>query len=172
VSPHSTSLSSRAHRILCAGVILPLVLTLLWSGMACALGRSWWSLWPWNRAWFVFSDDEGYLYHLEASGRLEDQSETGIDLTRWFRYPVASGLLRPSRVPRDRDAMEALARYLCRKHNETAEKGLRMTHVSIREVSWRQEAGKRPRLEEVRDSRKRTWFHAQKTPCGPGGEGR
>lgn len=146
-----------------------LAAAVLWSGTVCALDHYAWSLWPWNRAWYMFAWNDGHLHHIEVTGELEDASKVTIDVARWFKYPVASDTLRTDQVTADYPTWCRLARYLARKHNAEAAPGRRVVRVTISDVSWKQEVSRRLRFEDVPASRKRAWKLVDRLEC-PAGE--
>jgi len=48
------------------------------------------STWPWNRSWFMFSEDDGSASHLAALGVLADGTREEIDVRPWFRVIEAA----------------------------------------------------------------------------------
>jgi hypothetical protein len=165
--PRSTQSTARTRRAWPAAILAAIAAgTVLWSGFACAAGRWDLSLWPWNRGWYMFSRDDGRAYHLEITGRLEDGSTTALDLGRWFRREAAFDSSRGNEVDRSPASLHALAMYTARRHNATAPPGRRVVAVTVNDLSWPRQPGRRERFADVPRSRllTRTHFRDVKVP--------
>ena len=143
-----TPCASRHRRL--SGLLLAVVgSTALVSGFAWPLGRWDWSLWPWNRAWYMFSANDGRHYALAFFGHLEDGQVVRVDMRRWFHVQPGFESFRYNYLPRADGALRAVAGYVCRRYNEALGAGPRMVRISVVDYSWPQKRGQRGRLAEV-----------------------
>jgi hypothetical protein len=155
------------------GAALPIAaavagLTLAWSAAACMAGRWDLSVWPWNRAWYMFSYSDNYLHKILAVGETDRGGQIEIDPARWFRYPVAFDTCRADEVPRQYPVLRALALHLARRHNEESPPDSQVVRVSLVDVAWPAEAGRRVRFADSPPSRRRTWKLVDRVSCSEG----
>lgn len=170
--PASVNVCSSAHRFCCRAILAVLSIVVIMSGFAWPLSQKrevWEALWPWSRAWGMFSWNDGRFYQLQVKGILKDGRAVPVDLSRWFTYPVAFETSRSNEFRRTADNIQALARYVCRRHNEEAVPGERMVQITITDLSWPQERGRRPHPYEVSAPRLFLRTYLEAAPCEPGG---
>ena len=140
--------------------------TILISGVASPLGRWGWTYWPWNRAWFMFSDNDGLFYKLQFGAHLEDCTDIRVDIDRWFNYPVGFETWRWNEIYRNNYELGELSRYVCRRYNnEVAEPGRRIVRLTVWDEIWPQERGRRRPLSEVPEEEKSYVLRLRNSPC-------
>ncbi len=137
----------------------------LWSGAACLLEKYERSLWPWHKAWYMFSWSDGYLHKLEVVGELKDSSSIKIDLDRWFQFPVAFDTRRSDEIPWTYDNFRALSLFAARRHNESASAGQQVVRISLNDVAWKCEPGTRQSYAETPEPRKIRRKLVDRLPC-------
>ena len=153
------------HRWIARGLLAVVASTVIVSGFAWALGHWEWSVWPWNRAWFMFSSNDGRHYALTFFGRLQDGRVVPVDMRRWFRVQPGCESLRSNYLPRSAGALRALAHYICRRSNEAPDAGSRMERITVVDLSWPQERGRRRRSAEVPLAEMAASMYLDDAPC-------
>ncbi len=156
---------SSAHRWLLGVLLAAVASTALVSGFAWPLGRWDWSLWPWNRAWFMFSSNDGRHYDLAFFGHLEDGQVVRVDMRRWFGVQQMFASFRYNHLPRTEGALRAVAEYVCRRYNGALGTGPRMVQISVVDYSWPQERGQRQPLAEIPLAAVSAWAYLRGEPC-------
>jgi hypothetical protein len=159
---------SSKHRSAWGLVLVAFCLTVLMSGFATPLGDYRRSLWPWNRAWFMFSWNPGTLSELKLVGRLQDGHESELDMKRWFRYEAGANSPRFNEIGRDPDALRRLVHYVCRRHDEAAGDDFKLVAVTVSEVTWPQERGRRRLYEDLAEYERTGTIYLLDEPCPPG----
>lgn len=134
---------SRRHRVLLLALLAVLVPVVVTSGVAGAMRRWDWSLWPWNRGWFMFATSDGRFYQLQFEGHLEDGSDIRVNLGRWFKFPVGFETARWNEIDRNAHALAGLLQYVCHRYNVEAAPGHRMVRIASWDLTWPQGRGLR-----------------------------
>ena len=170
-TPERTTGCSPTHRFRCKVVLATLSTVVLISGFSWSLSdvKMRWGFWPlpWS-TWAMFTWDNDLFSQLVVEGVLEDGRKVPVEMRRWFKYPVSFHQLRYNEISRYPYSIRRLARYVCHRYNEEAPLGQRIVRITISDVSWPREKGRRPLLEEVPDSKKVIHVYADATPCQSG----
>jgi hypothetical protein len=119
------------------------------SGFAWPLGYGQYALWPFCRAWWMFSRDDGKYYHLRFAVKFADGRRDEADPDRWFVYPASESTRRYDELGRGAPTLRKLVRYLCTQHNTRAAVSERWTAITVTDTSWAQTVGRRVSYRET-----------------------
>jgi hypothetical protein len=144
------------------GARFVLVVGALWvgaAGLAYPLDLPRLSSWPHDRCWFMFSSDDGRQYRLVVEGRFADGARREVDLSPWFEVNVTAAGGRDQELPRDLEAMRALASFVCAHVNGPAP-AAKLIEVDVADWSWPRARGHRLAFDEVAVSalRRTVWI--------------
>ena len=106
------------------------------SALAGPLGVGGAAVWPFNRAWWVFSAESGRAHRLRVIARFDDGRRDEVDLAPWFAWPASRRTLRYDELPRDEGTLRALAAWACARHNREAPAAERWSALSVSDTSW------------------------------------
>ena len=137
------------HMYWCGLILCFYVLCSLMSGFAWPLKKFSWALWPWKQSYFMFHYSTDRSYKLLFMGYDRNGNRVPLDVERFFTYKIAYGSKRYDAITRSDPTFERLARYVCRRIEETDGPTAVPNKISLIEATWPQGVGRRKLLEEA-----------------------
>lgn len=132
-----------------AAILLAYAAAVVFSGFAWPLNHGNLSLWPFNRAWWMFHREDGNYYLLRFAVLYADGRRDEADFDPWFTWPASAASRRYHELSRDPATLRAFVRYACARHNRTAPPRDRWTAVSVSDTVYRQTRGRRVPFRQV-----------------------
>jgi hypothetical protein len=108
----------------------------------------------------MFSSDDGWQYRLVVDGTFADGARREVDLSPWFEVTVTAAGGRDQELPRNQEAMRALAAFVCTRVNKGRDPATRLIEVDVADWAWPRARGRRLAFDEVPVSalRKTVWI--------------
>jgi hypothetical protein len=135
------------------------------SGFAWPLGRGHLSVFPFNRGWWMFHREDGYLYHLRFSAVRADGRLDEVDMERWFRWQASPRTRRYDETTRDRAPLRRLVAWICNAHNRESVGSNRWQAITVTDTVWFQTRGKRVSYAETPSDKLRVTTLLDTEPC-------
>ena len=140
--------------------------SILWTAFTANFGYVNLSLWPWNKAWYVFSRAHSKNYQIQVWGIFENGENRQVDMTRWFKYPVGGTSRRFNEMRRDKPTMTRLANFVCAKINDEGEAtSEKIEKIAVLDALWLKDHHARVAIKTLKNGEISYYYYVRNHPC-------